>query len=873
MTRNAVTPVRFLPLAALLLFVGAAGPRPAEAPASPPVAALLENLPLRNIGPANMGGRIVAVAVLESNPATMYVATASGGLWKTVNNGESWTPLFDNQSTVSLGDVALAPSNPDIVWVGTGEANARNSVSWGDGLYKSTDGGKTWQHMGLKDSHHIGRIVIHPKNPNIVYVAALGHFWGPNKERGLYKTSDGGKTWQKSKYIDDDTGFIDVAMDPVEPNILYAAAYAVRRDAFSGGNPALQCGPNAGLFRTTDGGKTWEKMTEGLPDRPYGRCGFNIYRKDPNIVYAVVQTDKTEVSVKGQVASQKLSVEKGGIFRSEDKGKTWVQVNTLCPRPFYYGQIRIDPNDDKRIYVLGVSFFVSNDRGKTFTTGTKGAHPDHHALWINPKNSKHLVLGNDGGLYFSQTRGASWEKVQNLPIGQFYGVAVDMRKPYRVYGGLQDNGSWGGPSATHHAEGITLKDWVRVLGADGFQCQVDPTDPDIVYVEAQYGKPQRFDLRTKKKGTQIQPRSANKAVTYRFNWNTPMLISPHNPRTLYYGGNFLFRSDNRGDIWKIISPDLTRGKPGPSKSTGHTLTTIAESPLKAGILFVGSDDGKVHVTRDGGKKWTDLSEKIPGVPPDRWITRLECSHFAEGTAYLTISRYRNEDYKPYVFKTTDFGETWHDLTNNLPKDGPVHVIRESSRNKNLLFAGTEFGLFVSLDGGNRWQRVRNGLPTVAVHDLVIHPRDRELVIGTHGRSIYVLDVAPLEELTPKVLASEAHLFTVKPATTFVYRKADAPENAGAPRMAYVAPNPPYGARVYYYLKETADQPVTLTILDAAGKKVASVPGTKKAGIQQLMWDLRRTEGDGKVVPAGEYTARLQVGERVMVRKVQVESEK
>jgi photosystem II stability/assembly factor-like uncharacterized protein len=872
MTRSSASPVRSLRWAALLVFLSVAGSTLADGPAAPPTAALLENLPLRNIGPANMGGRIAAVAVVESNPTTMYVATASGGLFKTVNNGDSWTPVFDHQSTISIGDVALAPSNPNIVWVGTGEANARNSVSWGDGVYKSTDGGKTWQHMGLKDSHHIGRIAIHPRNPDIVYVAALGHFWGPNEERGLYKTTDGGKTWQKSKYIDDQTGFVDVAIDPVEPNILYAAAYAVRRDAFSGGNPVVQCSDQAGLFRSSDGGKTWKQMTLGLADRPCGRCGLSVYRKNPNIVYAVVQTDKTDVGVRGQ-ESQKLPAERGGIFRSEDKGKTWVHLNSLCPRPFYYGQIRVDPRDDKRVYVLGVSFFVSNDRGKTFANGIpRGTyvHSDHHALWIDPKNPKHLVLGNDGGLYFSQTRGATWEAVRNLSIGQFYGLAVDMRKPYHVYGGLQDNGTWGGPSATRYAEGITLKDWDRLLTGDGFQCLVDPSDPDIVYAETQYGKPSRINLRAtaKDKVRGIRPTSPAK-VPYRFNWNAPMLLSPHDPHTLYFGGNHLFRSDSRGNTWKVISPDLTHGKPGPSKSTGHTLTTIAESPVKPGILFVGSDDGKVHMTRDGGKKWLDLSEKIPGVPAERWVTRVECSHFAEGTAYLTLSRYRNEDYKPYVFQTTDFGQTWRDLTNNLPGDGPVHVIRESSHNKNLLFVGTEFGLFVSLDGGGRWERLHNGLPTVAVHDLVIHPRDRELVIGTHGRSIYVLDIAPLEELTPKVLAGEAHLFTIKPASTFVYRKPNGPGTG----KALIVPNPPFGARIYYYLKDAPTQPVTLAILDAAGKTVARLQGMKKAGIQQLLWNLRQDEEDEKVVSPGEYTARLQVGDRVLLRKIQVESEK
>ena len=827
-------------------------------------ARFLDAFSARCIGPANMGGRIVDVAVVESNPAIMYVATASGGLWKTTDNGASWTPIFDHQNTVCLGDVTVAPSDPNIVWVGTGEGNPRNSVAWGDGVYRSLDGGKTWQHMGLKDTHHIGRIVIHPKHPEIVYVAALGHFWGPNRERGIFKTTDGGKTWEHCKYIDDNTGFVDIAMDPVEPHILYAAAYCVRRDGFSGGNPAVQFGPGAGLYKTSDGGRTWEKMVEGLPQSPLGRCGLDIYRKDPNVVYAVVQTPKTSqaASMKGPPKDQ--GPEGGGVFRSDDKGRTWKYLNPLCPRPFYYGQIRIDPNDDQRIYVLGVQFHVSNDGGKTFPAakGTKGIHPDHHALWINPKDSKHLVLGNDGGLYFSENRAASFRAIRGFAIGQFYAVAVDMRRPYRVYGGLQDNGSWGGASATTNDVGITLDDWYRVAGADGFYCQVDPTNPDVVYAEAQYGRPQRIDLKTKK-GKSIQPKAAKGEPSYRFNWNTPMLLSLHNPQRLYYGGNHLFRSDNRGDKWEVISPDLTRGQPGPSKSTGHTLTTIAESPRTPGILWVGSDDGRVHVTRDGGKTWTDLTEKIPGVPADRWITRLEASHFDEGTAYMTIDRHRNDDFKPYVFKTTDFGATWKNITHNLPAHGPVHVIRESSRNKDLLFAGTEFGLFVSLNAGEHWYRFKAGLPTVAVHDLVIHPRERDLVIGTHGRSVWVMDISPLEELSPATLARDYHFFNVRPAVAYAQKKSE-----DAATKSFVAANPAYGASLSLYFRSPPKGDAKLSIVDPAGKTLTTLKVEPKAGFQSLRWNLRA--GDA-LVEAREYQAVLEVAGQKETRKVQVQA--
>jgi photosystem II stability/assembly factor-like uncharacterized protein len=838
---------------------------------------LLGALPARAIGPANMGGRITDVAVVESKPAIMYLATASGGLWKTVNNGTTWKPVFDQEATVSLGAVAVARCNPDIVWVGTGEANARNSVSWGDGVYKSTDGGKSWTHMGLKDSRHTGRIVIHPTNPDIVFVAALGHLWGPNKERGLYRTIDGGKTWEAVKTIDADTGFIDVVMDPSDPDTLYATAYQVRRDAFSGGNPAVQFGPGSGLYKTEDGGDTWQRLTAGLPERPLGRCGLAVYRKNPRIVYAVVQTDKTSASTAGQGPKKGEKVETGGIFRSEDKGLTWTKLNDLCPRPFYYGQIRIDPNDDRRIYVLGIALHVSKDGGRTFPggSGAPGVHPDHHAMWIDPHDSDHLVLGNDGGLYFSYDRGATWEHVANLPIGQFYAAGVDMRKPYRVYGGLQDNGSWGGPSATENAEGITNADWYRVMGADGFYCQIDPTDADTVYAEGQYGMLRRINIRTGD-SVDIRPRPSTGAPAYRFNWDSPILLSPSNPRTLYYGGNHLFRSVNRGSEWETISPDLTHGKPGPSENTGHTITTIAESPLRPGLLYVGADDGRVHVSRNGGAGWTDLSAKIPGVPPERWITRVECSHFAAGTAYLSIDRHRHDDLAPYVFKTTDFGATWQPLANNLPPGGPVHVIREDPRNPSLLYVGTEFGLFFSPDGGARWYRIRGGLPTVAVNDLVVHPRDRDLVIATHGRSLYVMDVAPLQALTPKVLEAEAHLFDVKPATLFLYRGSHGWSGA----RSFAGANPPYGAVIYYYLKTAVNKPVRVSIADALGNPVAYLEGAKEAGLHRVVWNLRLLVPVGPMgllrpgpsVPPGDYAARLKVGDRTMVQRIRVAAE-
>ena len=825
-------------------------------------------IPARTIGPANMSGRVTAVAVVESRPATMYVAAASGGVWKTTDNGVTWLPLFDDQNVASIGDVVVSASHPDIVWVGTGEANARNSVSWGDGVYQSRDGGRTWTHRGLNETQHIGKVVIHPTNPDIVYVAALGHVWGPNTERGLYKTEDGGKTWLRSKYIDDETGFIDLVMDPTDSDTLYAAAYHVRRDAFAGGNPKEMYGKDAGLYKTIDGGKTWQKLTKGLPDRPIGRCGLSIYRKDPHYVYAVVQTDKTYVAaVPGQQPKVSDVIETGGVFVSADRGESWTKLNDLCPRPFYFSKIRVDPNDRQRVYVCGVTLFRSLDGGRTFQGGAApGVHADQHALWINPDDSNHHVIGCDGGVYVTRDRGARWEHFKSLPISQFYGVGVDMRKPYRVYGGLQDNGSWVGASRTTSRAGIGTADWFKILDADGFQVAPDPNDNDTVYAEWQYGRFRRITLSTKTE-KDITPKPSPGVPAHRFNWNSPILLSPHDSKTVYYGGNYLFRSRNRGDTWEYVSPDLTRGKPGLSAYNGHTLTTIAESPVKEGVLYTGSDDGLVHVSLDGGKKWSNISETVPGVPAERWITRVECSPFAEGTAFLALSRHRHNDHKPYLFKTENFGATWQPLANDLPADGPINVVRCDARNPELLYVGTEFGLFVSVNGGAKWQRLRAGLPTVAVHDVVVHPRDRELVIGTHGRGVYILDAAPLQEASAKVLAAPAHLFEVKPALQFEYR--------AGPAKGYFAPNPAYGAALYFHLKNKPAEAVTLLILGPEGKPLAKLKGANEAGLQRVQWDLKTTPDDPKDaarVKPGEYKVELHAGGPVPPRTVQVETE-
>jgi photosystem II stability/assembly factor-like uncharacterized protein len=844
----------------------------AAADTTPDPAALLKNFTARCLGPASMGGRIVDIAVVEGKPATIFVASASGGLWKTTNNGGTWTPVFDQQDTISIGDVAVAPSDPNIVWVGTGEANARNSVSWGDGIYKSKDGGKSWTNMGLKDTHHIGRIVIHPKNPDIVYVAALGHFWGPNKERGLFKTTDGGKTWTCSKFLSEDCGFVDVVTDPENPETLLAAAYAVRRNAFSVGDPmAMQFSPLGGVYKTTDGGTSWTKITKGLPERPTGRIGLDSYRHDPKVIYAIIQTDKTaNATVAGQAAKSGDDPATGGIFRSEDGGDSWKKVNDLCPRPFYFGQIRVDPSDDQRVYVCGIGLSVSSDGGKTFRgDGAPRTHPDYHAFWIDPRDSDHLILGCDGGLYFSYDRGTTWEHIDNLPLAQFYAVAADMRKPYWVYGGLQDNGTWGGPSATHNNGGIANYDWLRLFGGDGFYCQVDPADYNTIYLEMQYGGLSRVNLAKGGEVKSIRPQAREGGA--RYNWCSPMLLSPHNAHTIYYGGNRVYKSIDRGDHWQTISPDLTRGQTG-------TLTVLAESPITAGRLWAGSDDGKIHYSKDGGSTWLDLSQKVPDVPDARAISRIEPSHFDAETVYITIDRHRNDDYKPYIFKSTDGGEHWQPIAHNLPADGSVYVVREDRKNKNLLFVGTEFGLYISLNGGESWERLRGGLPTVAVFDCMVHPRDQDLVIATHGRGMYVVNIAPLQQLTPEILDAKAALFDPPPATAFTMRSL---QNGPAPRR-YMAANPTYGATITYYLKDRLDNRAKITILDALGNELQELAGKDEPGIHHATWDLRprvgaapaggRRTNFSAVVPPGDYVVKLTGGGVTVMKKLHVESE-
>ena len=808
--------------------------------------AALKNLKFRSIGPAIMGGRVDDFAVVESDPSIIYVASAAGGIFKTVNGGITWTPIFDDQPNSTIGDLALAPSDPSILWAGMGEPNNRQSSSWGNGVYKSMDAGHTWQHMGLENTHHIGRVVIHPTDPNIVYVAALGHLWGPNHERGVYKTTDGGLTWSQSLYIDDDTGVSDMAIDPQSPNILYAAAYERRRTVFgyNGG------GPKSGLYRTIDGGAHWTKLTKGLPAiGDVGRCAVEVYRKNPNIVYALVENLKD-----------------GGIFRSEDKGLTWTRMSETNPRPSYYSQLRIDPNNDQKIWVLGAPLYYTEDGGRTFHQDRwDKIHSDFHALWIDPANSEHMILGSDGGITKTSDGGRNWIYVNNVPIAQFYEIAYDMDKPYHLCGGLQDNFSWCGPSATLTTRGISNDEWITVSGGDGFYARIDPTDPNTVYAESQDGNISRRDLRTSESRS-IRPLEENdKAPRYRFQWNSPMAISHFDHNTIYYGGNYLFKSTNRGDAWERLGPDLTTGVDRdkmpilgkvPDKDTlsRHDgvqqfpcITTISESPKDAKVLWVGTDDGNVQVTRDGGKTWTNVVGKVPGVAKGAYVSRVEASHFEPGTAYIAFDNHRSDDFSTYIYYTADYGGSWQRITTGIPQEaGTVHVVREDPVNPNLLFAGTEFGMFVSFNRGSLWQKMANDLPTVPVDDIQIHPREHDLILATHGRALFIMDdISPLEQMSDNTLTSDLHLFGMRPATEWRLFNNKGFEGAAN----FIAPNPPYGVVINYFLKSKPEghNPVKITVTDKAGNRVRQMNVSAEAGINRAVWDLRF---DSPVTPPG-----------------------
>jgi photosystem II stability/assembly factor-like uncharacterized protein len=1060
LTRGVVFALSLAVLAVSVLGVTPGAQAPAQA-APPPVInqstdPLLSSFRFRSIGPASMGGRIDDIAVSESDPNTIYLGYAVGGVWKSENNGVTFEPVFDTYNTASIGDIAIHPRDANIVYVGTGEPNNRQTSSFGDGIYKTTDGGKTFTNVGLKETQTIARIVIDPKNPEIVYVASPGHLFGPNPDRGVYKTIDGGKTWNKIKFIDDDTGFTDVALDPVNPNIVYASSYQRRRIGccFNGGGPA------SGIWKSLDAGKTWTKLTgNGLPPGTYGRIAVDVSRSNPNVVYAQIeagetgtpertnliqQTAATEATPAGAGAVQpatappaaaatppggtqgargaapgapgaapqpaapaaanaaggggrgggynwcnnagpglgfggrggggggggaqppaprvapQLDPKQGGVYRSENKGQTWTLMSNCNSRPMYFSQLRVDPSNDKTIYVAGLPVAKSLDGGKTFATldeaGGHGepGHVDQHAIWIDPKNPKHIMEGNDGGLNISWDQGKSWDFVNTMATALVYVVSADMRRPYYVYIGLQDNGSWGGPSAVRGRGGIMNSHWFGIGGGDGFYTAVDPTDHNIVITESQDGATNRYDLRLGR-GTSIRPNAgggrgrggrgaaapapapaanaetpvappvqvggqggfggrggapnvinALPGETYRFNWNTPVIMSPHNPKILYLGGNKLFKSYNQGDTWVASAEDLTKKidrntvsmmeMPGNltqlSKNDGvvsySTIIAVSESPVMPGVVWAGTDDGNVQVSRDGGTNFTEVGKNMPGMPQNHqyWISRIDASHFDQGTAYVSVDGHRADDLKPYVFVTRDFGKTFQSISGNLPAYGNVQVVREDPKNKDLLYVGTEFGLFISLDAGKTWQKFMNNYPTVRTDDILIHPRDNDLIVGAHGRSVWIADdITPLQQLTPAVRESDATLFDIRPAIAWLNDQQNNQQVGG--QKNFIGDNAPRGAAINYYLKSAAGGDVKISIADVNGRVIRTLDGPKTAGISRVMWNLTAAPaqgqgggnfgggggggrgGGGAGVEAGTYIVTLEVGGKKLTKPVQV----
>ncbi|HSB08780.1 MAG TPA: hypothetical protein VLM38_04675 [Blastocatellia bacterium] len=808
-----------------------------SAATEPNNATLLANLKWRSIGPANMGGRVTAIEGVAGDPFTFYVGGADGGIFKTTNGGTTFKPIFDNQDVLSIGAITVAPSDPNVIWVGTGEGDPRNTASFGDGVYRSTDAGDTWKHLGLNETERIKRIKVDPRDPDTAYVAALGRAWGPNEERGVFKTTDGGKTWAKTLFIDKDTGCSDIDIDPQNPRILYAGMYSFRRKPWrfdSGGGQTA-------LYKSIDSGTSWKKLVNGLPRTPMDRIGVAIARSNPLTVYMITET-KTE----------------GNLFRSDDRGETWRMVHNdpnINFRPFYYSDIRVDPNDPERIYSLGGGLSVSRDGGRTFARIANGVHGDHQAMWIDPMNSNRVLNGSDGGFQVSNDKGATFEVINNVVLSQYYHITYDMRQPYYVYGGLQDNGNWVGPSATLFREGIRKDDWYTVSGGDGFFVVPDPSSPNIVYSDSQGGTISLTDTNSgNTRSIHPYPKetgSSGNAIAgykYRFNWNPPIAASPHDPKTVYYGGNVLFKTTNYGHSWQEISPDLTTNDKSKQQSSGGpvvvdntaaefhcTILAIAESPVKPGVIWVGTDDGNVQVTQDGGKTWKNVVVNIKGLPPNSWVPNIDASHFDAGTAYVAFDRHQDDDFGPWAFKTTDFGQTWTSVKGDLPSKGYVHIVREDPKVKTLLYCGTELGVFASWDGGNHWVSIRNNIPPVAVRDIVVHPRDNDLIIATHGRGVFILDsAAALQELAT-AKTNDVFLFDVRPTTRYQMWGKDS--NLG--QKTFAAQNPPAGALVDYYLKADVSGPIVITVADKSGKTIRTIrSNANKAGVNRVVWDLR-----------------------------------
>ncbi len=829
----------------------------------------LAGMKLRSLGPALMSGRVVGLAVHPDNRAKYYAAVACGGVWKTENAGVTWKPIFDNEGSYSIGCIVLDPKNPNTIWVGTGENNSQRSVGYGDGLYKSIDAGRTWTNVGLKTSEHIAKIIIDPRDSNTVYVAAQGPLWAPGGDRGLYKTTDGGRTWENILRISENTGITDFVQDPRNPDLIIAASYQRRRHVWT----LVNGGPESALHRSTDGGKSWTKLRSGLPAAEMGRIGLAMSPSDPNVIYTIIEAAEKQ----------------GGIFRSTDSGITWQKQNPFDQQAQYYAHLVVDPVDKNRIYVMNVFIQVSDDGGKNLRSlGERYKHVDNHAMWIDPKQPDYYLVGCDGGIYESFDRAANWRFINNLPVTQFYDITCEQIDSsfYRVYGGTQDNNTIGGPARTMSNHGIMNSDWHIIVGGDGFHCKVDPKDRNIVYAESQYGGLVRYDWRTGQR-VNIQPQPALGEMGLRWNWDSPLIISPHSNTRIYFAANKLFRSDDRGDNWKAVSGDLSRqidrdrlkvfGKiQSPDAVAKHVstslfgnITALAESPKKEGQLYVGTDDGLIQASTDGGANWVKI-DKFPGVPDQTYVARLLASQHDANTVYAAFDNHKNGDFAPYLHKSTDGGKTWTNVTGDLPARGSVLAIAEDHVDPKLLFVGTEFGLFFTQDGGTKWQRLKNGLPTIAVRDLAIQQPMNDLVVGTFGRGFYVLDDYSALRQPASEFEKPAAIF--QPRDGFLFMTTSQYGGRGKAFLGeepYTAENPLFGVNFTVHLKEAPktlkaerkdrlkkdetaypkledlraeaeeEAPsLLLTITDAENKVVRLIPAPATAGVQRINWDLR-----------------------------------
>ncbi len=877
---------------------------PSPAPNPPQLTdVLFKNLKARSIGPAVMGGRVSDIALDPHNPFVFYVGLAHGGLFKTGDNGVSFDPIFDKQPVLSIGAVAVAPSDSTVIWVGTGEANDRNSSGWGNGVYRSTDGGENWQNVGLKESRAIGRIVIHPSKPEVAYVAVSGHLWADSAERGLFKTTDAGKDWklilQAPAPHNARTGCCDVVLDPANPEVVYAALYPRQRTPWSfTSGPGLTGGEDVGgIFKSTNGGASWKKLTDGLPAQT-GRIGLAVSASNPRVVLAEVESYEG-----GSSSIRDLRSKSGGVFRSENSGEKWTRVSAINPRPFYFSQIRIDPANDQRIYLLQFALLVSDDGGRNFREDLSDkVHPDCHAFVIQPGTvpppkppkpedkgkppkppvCQRLLLGTDGGVYQSFAAGKGWEHLNRIPAGEFYRLTLDDTKPYfRIAGGLQDNENWVGPSGVQSKEGIRNSDWISLAGGDGFYVVFDPSDHDLFYAESQEGEVHRINLRNGEL-RQLRPEPPEGQPKYRFHWNSPLIGSVHKPGVIYLAGNHVFRLTDRAEKYAVISPDLTRNDPARTTATGSgaenygVIFSLAESPKRAGLLWAGTDDGRLWVTEDDGGKWTELTDNLPEPARGQWVTRIEPSHADANVAYVATSAYRAGDDRPMILRTADLGKTWQPVMGDLPANAPVEVVREDLVNPKLLYAGTHFGLFASFDQGTHWIRIGD-VPAVRVDDVQIHPRTSDLVIGTHGRSIAILDdTVPFREFTPEIAAKTAQLFSVRSVTGAYLPSGYADWNG---KGVYRGANPPDGALFTVWVKEFTGDEIKIAVTKSTGQPVANLKAPGAPGFTRLNWDLRPTKdvsieygGDDpkRLLPAGDYTAELSFGALKMKQNFHVD---